>query len=107
MADVPHFAFPFAFASSGRALVVEQDSPDDVAACVAAICSYRVGDRADAPDFGIEPQDFRTDGANALEIRTGIAAWEDRAEATLDLDDSDLVRGISDVTVFLGAGGRS
>lgn len=106
MPDVPHFAFPFSLTSTGHVAVVDQDSPNDVAGCVAAICSYRLGDRADAPTFGIEAQDFRTGGPNPLEIRTAIAAWEDRAEATLDLDDDDLVKGISDVTVFLGAGGN-
>ena len=40
------------------------------------------------------------------EIRTGIAAWEDRAEATLDIDDDQLIAGLADVSVFLGAGGQ-
>lgn len=51
MADVPHFDLPFRF-SQGRAVEVEQDSIDDVAACVEAALRTRPHERDEHPEFG-------------------------------------------------------
>jgi len=47
----PHFDLPFRFLKSGGAVVSEQDSFDDVANCVEAICRTPQGFRVDNPDF--------------------------------------------------------
>jgi phage baseplate assembly protein W len=55
--SVPHFALPFRIVGTS-AVTNEQDSLDDVAACVAAIERYHPGDRVEAPDFGVPDQTF-------------------------------------------------
>jgi phage baseplate assembly protein W len=106
VAQIPHFAFPFKFTAAGPAAVVEQDTPQDVTACVVAILSYPAGSRADVPTFGLPDQSFRTGGANLQEVREALNEWEPRASAELDLDDRLLAQGIEDVRVFLGKASR-
>jgi phage baseplate assembly protein W len=103
-AQIPHFAFPFRFTDSGRAAVVDQDSSDDVAGCVAAVLCYPLGARADAPTFGVPDQAFRTNGVNTEEVRQALAEWEPRADTVFVLDDDLLALGIQDVSVFLVRG---
>lgn len=51
MPDVPHFKVPFQL-SQGRVVVVEQDTLDEVAQCVAAVLACPEGARLENPDFG-------------------------------------------------------
>jgi phage baseplate assembly protein W len=106
VAQIPHFAFPFKFTPAGPAAEVEQDSPQDVASCVAAVLSYPAGSRADVPTFGVPDQSFRANGANVQEIREALNEWEPRASAELDLDDDLLAQGVVSVQVFLGKARR-
>ncbi len=90
--DTPHFALPFRFAGTSVA-VVEQDSPDNIAMCVEAVCRYRQGDRPEEPNFG-RPKDLEfAKGALDLEaLSKQISESEPRATYLLtehpDLFDS-------------------
>lgn len=89
MADVPHFALPLRFvAGAGKtdalaAVTVEQDSLDDVAACVECVIRYRPGERLDNPAFGIDDPVFVT----TLDTEAMLAAISDqepRAEVAIE-----------------------
>lgn len=69
---------------------VEQDTPDDVAMCCAAILAYPLGSRVERPDFGVEDQAFHEQGAGLVEIRQALSAWEPRAHTTVEMSDFDL-----------------
>lgn len=77
MPDQPHFALPFRFVN-GRAVVNEQDSPDDVADCVVAIVSCPLGSRVEAPDFGAPDQTF-AQTVDRQQLAAAIRHWEPRA----------------------------
>lgn len=79
MAEIPHFTFPFQFGSYN-----EQDSLEDVTACVAALFTCPVGFRVEEPQFGISDQAFRQNGANLTELRGAASRWEPRADTSID-----------------------
>lgn len=93
-ADVPHFAIPFRFENGSdgflHAAVNEQDSIEDVTACVEAIVRTPLGYRTEMPDFGIRDQTFTEGMINTDEILVALAQWEPRAEILIDEDDSML-----------------
>lgn len=82
MIENPHFAIPFRFLS-GHAVENEQDSIDDIAACVEAILRTEPGSRLDAPEFGTPDQTFST-GVNVQEVERDIRRWEPRAELAIE-----------------------
>jgi len=57
--ELPHFRAPFSL-SGGSFAAVEQDSPEEIAQCVEAVCKTFVGSRIDAPDYGIRDETFTT-----------------------------------------------
>ena len=79
MADIPHFTFPFEFGAYN-----EQDSIEDVKACVAAILSCPLGNRVEEPSFGISDQAFGLSGANLGELRSAVSRWDSRADTDID-----------------------
>lgn len=84
MADVPHFALPFRFGRDGHAVVVEQDSTDDIAACVEAVLRTRPGEREELPAFGSPDPTFEQAPVRLDAIAAAVAAWEPRAEFLLE-----------------------
>lgn len=50
--STPHFAVPFRLTHRG-ALTVEQDTAAEIAQCVQAAASYRIGQLDTNPEFGI------------------------------------------------------
>lgn len=87
---IPHFTFPFHFGQYN-----DQDTVDDVAACVQAVLSCPRGFRSEKPDFGISDQAFLQGGANLAELRSAVLRWESRADADIDqtiVDAIDTVR---------------
>lgn len=99
--DCPHFDLPFRF-ELGAAVVVEQDTTEDVLACVAAILLYPLGWRPEAPTFGLRDPTFTEGAVNTGELARALAEWEPRAETLLSgaIDDDDDLKQI--VTVALG-----
>ena len=78
---IPHFALPLRVAGDGRFAVVEQDSPDDVAQCVAVVLATPVGSRAEIPEFGAPRFDF--DVPDPADVIEAVKEWEPRADVDL------------------------
>lgn len=103
-----HFATPFRFGPDGKAAVNEQDSSEDVAACVDTILRYRTGQRDTAPSFGIDDPVFEQAPVNGGAIIASIEEQEPRARAALyDVEDAfdrarDLAEGLNIVRIALG-----
>lgn len=82
--SIPHFSLPFRYVN-GSALVNEQDSIDDIADCVYAVCVTDPGDRDDLPDFGLVDPTFGLEPLNASAAQTQIETWEPRASVLIDM----------------------
>jgi phage baseplate assembly protein W len=79
---VPHFDLPFRFFGT-NAVVVEQDSLDDVGNCVEAILLTHVGSRPEEPTFGIPELTFMTQPIGSDFVREIISSQEPRAEVAM------------------------
>lgn len=80
MTDIPHFKTPFQIIG-GKVAVVEQDSDDDILACVETVLRTTIGDRIEEPEFGVEDTTFTTSTEHIEnEVREAINEWEPRAE---------------------------
>lgn len=75
--QTPKFKVPFQI-QNGAALVVEQDSTEEVVQCVNAILRTPVGTHIDEPELGLPELAF-TDTPEHEEIRDAIDRWEPRA----------------------------
>lgn len=84
----PHFRYPFKFGSGvdKHALVNEQNSEEDVMACVYAIIKTQRGWRDDLPDFGIVPQIFSEQPLKIEHIHAALDQWEERAAYLITTD---------------------
>lgn len=83
-----HFAVPFKFgANGGPALVVEQDSDDDIEQCIEAIVRTIRGQRLELPDFGIADPVLQEGGPDIGDISRAIEHWEPRAHTVIDVSD--------------------
>jgi phage baseplate assembly protein W len=82
--SIPHLALPLRY-QNGSAVVNEQDSLDDIADCVYAICVTNPGDRSDLPDFGLLDMAFGQQPLSATAAQTQIEQWEPRAQILIDL----------------------
>lgn len=101
MTDFPHFSIPFRV-EGARAVVVEQDSTDDVVACVLAILLCPKGYRAELPEFGLEDPTF-TEGAPDIDaIARAISEWEPRADTILATDRDALDELVAHVALYIG-----
>lgn len=78
MTDVPHFAFPFQFATP-QAAVVEQDTIEDVVACATVILSCPKGYRVELPEFGLPDPTFSVAPLDVDVIAETLDTWEPRA----------------------------
>ena len=77
MDDVPHLALPLRIVGPAYQSV-QQDTLDEVTACVAAIVSFPLGYRDDRPDFGVRELEL-TDRPLELDIEQAVEAYEPRA----------------------------
>lgn len=82
MTRLPHFGHPFRF-ENGRAVVVEQNSLDDVATCVETIVRYRQGDRIAVPNFGIDDLTFTEGDLDLDAMVQAIERWEERVDVLI------------------------
>ncbi len=83
MSDIPHFDFPLRFAD-GKAVEVEQDSIDDIAACVRAILSVERGSFIYLPEFGVPDLVFQTEGVDPVFLRATIEQQEPRVNVAIE-----------------------
>lgn len=97
---IPHLALPFRVVG-GQAIVNEQDTIDDVAACVEAVLRYPQGSRVEKPGFGLPDQTFAQGGADPAAVAATVARWEPRAQT----DVAESLEGlVSRVTVNIDKG---
>jgi phage baseplate assembly protein W len=101
MTDLPHFALPFRF-DRGSAVVVEQDSTDDVVACCTAVLLCPVGFRAELPEFGIEDPTFSQGQVDADTLVSAVRRWEPRAEITFAQEPDAADELVLNVTAAIG-----
>lgn len=59
---------------------VEQDSPEEVEACVLGILRTPLGWRTDLPEFGCPDPAHEQGGPSLVEIERSVALWEDRID---------------------------
>lgn len=79
MAEIPHFGLPFRIDAGGHAAVNEQDTVEDVAACVEAALRTEPGERDGAPAFGVPEQTFNQLPLDLDAITDVVTASEPRA----------------------------
>jgi phage baseplate assembly protein W len=78
MNDTPHFGLPLALGPQG-VVNNQQDTLDDIAACIVAILSTPLGWRDELPTFGVPDFTFRRRPINPEEILSIIGSQEPRA----------------------------
>ena len=77
--ELPHFALPFQIVGS-TAATVEQDSIEDVSACVQVLVSTTVGERVEVPTYGVpDPVFSNVKDATPGNWISAIRKWEPRA----------------------------
>jgi phage baseplate assembly protein W len=103
---IPHFTFPFAFVADAEgnvtAAVNDQDTLEDVTACVTAILTTPLGFREELPDFGLRDMTFSQGGVDVDEIQVAIQQWEPRADVMIEEDPSKLQYFIDLVNITPG-----
>ncbi len=99
--DRAQLVWPVSFTPDGTGLtMVEQDSDDDVASCMATILLYPLGGHPSDPNFGVADQAFLQGGANLAEIKAAIVQSEPRAaDLGVMQDDSQLATWVAAVTI--------
>lgn len=98
--QAPHFAFPFRVAN-GRVAVNEQDSPDDVAACVQAVLRTRPGERDALPNFGSPDLTFHQLPVDPDTLADLVEGWEPRARVLAEQDPDLLAEAALSVRLTL------
>lgn len=83
MTDVPHFSYPFRFATP-LAAVSEQDSLDEIADCVLVTLLCPRGYRAELPEFGLPDLTFSSPDVDVDVLRRTVEFWEPRALTIFD-----------------------
>lgn len=79
---LPHFAGPFQLKANGKPVVVQQDSPEDIASSLYNILLCPQGAKLDDPTFGIPTPLFGTFPLNWAPALAAVADLEPRAQTT-------------------------
>jgi phage baseplate assembly protein W len=95
MADLPHFAFPFA-----RGAYVEQDSMEHVVSCENVIVRCPVGFRVERPDYGVPWPDYATQIDGEV-VAQALAALEPRSTCTAYTARDWLADAMATITIEL------
>lgn len=92
MATIPKLKVPLRMGPKGLA-VVEQNSADEIAACVYALVATERGSRIEEPDYGVEDPTFDQIPRDEAfdEIRAQAAIYEPRAELSTAEDAEGLI----------------
>lgn len=102
MTDIPHFKMPFQF-DGARAAEVEQDTIEDVAGCVEVVLRTPRGHRDELPEFGTPDPTF-TSPPDIDSLRSAVAEWEPRAEATVEGDTDAFEMGVRRIRMTVQTG---
>jgi hypothetical protein len=79
MPDLPHIALPWTLQRNGKVTVHEQDSVEEIAACVVAITSCVKGQVPMLPDLGVPSPLFTTTPIDTAALVEAASAQEPRA----------------------------
>lgn len=93
-----HFALPFQLDGSSF-VTVEQDSEEDITACIVGILRSRINYRDDRPEFGISDPTYRQGGPDLETLRAVIDTFEPRADRVLSRNPAMLAGLIDHVLV--------
>jgi hypothetical protein len=99
---VPQFAAPFSVGDDGLVKTVEQNSVDDVAACVYNIITCPQGMKPGDPQFGIPWPLFQTVPLNTGAILSAVQRIEPRADVQISEVAVAFNAAIRDVQVRVG-----
>jgi hypothetical protein len=106
VADTPHFAFPMRRAPDGSVAVVEQETVDEIEACVLAIVYTRAGQLDDQPDFGISEYTFMQQPISREQVVEEILRTEERATLLVE-EEPDRFDVLVDRLTITIAGGET
>ncbi len=91
MPDIPQFRVPFQINGSAAA-EIEQDTDEDILACVETILRTPTGTRLEHPQFGLDDPAFATQPALIeAEILEAIEEWEPRITAVTKTEIHDRI----------------
>lgn len=79
---------------NGRLGICEQDSQENVAACVYAILAYERGSRIEDPNFGVEDPTFDQLPLDTAEWIEQVGAYEPRAEVRTSQEFTELLASV-------------
>jgi hypothetical protein len=82
MDNVPHIALPIRLTGSAQSTafaVNQQDTAEEVSACVAAVVSFERGSREEDTNFGIADPTFETRPIDVADIQSAVESYEPRA----------------------------
>lgn len=79
--EVPVMQWPFRMAGVNQSEIamVEQDSPEEVAECVAMVFSVEQGSLVDEPRLGLPDPSFRVGGVSESTLIATAQRWEPQA----------------------------
>jgi phage baseplate assembly protein W len=101
MDDIPHIGTPIRIVGTSYA-TVQQDTTDEVAACVNVIASYPLGSRDEAPDFGVIPLEFTAQPLDLSDLTQACEVYEPRAVLTVTQSDPADAPGEATVQIVVG-----
>ncbi len=86
--EVPVMEWPFRMGGYNQSEIafVEQDSPEEVAECVAMVFSVERGALVDEPTLGLIDPSFRVGGVSEATLLAVAQRWEPRATLAFTLD---------------------
>lgn len=94
MVETPHFKTPFRILGS-QVAVIEQDSDDDILACVETVLRTPAGSRIENPEYGLTDPTFQSDpAAIENECQDAIEEWEPRATAVPEAEISNRIAAV-------------
>lgn len=85
-ADVPHLAWPIQITSTGREVVVEQDTLEEVAQHAEAACRVLRGSLDHDPEVGTSDQAHRKRGIDTARLAAEITATDGRDSTRAVID---------------------
>jgi hypothetical protein len=99
--EVPVMEWPFRMGGFNQSEIafVEQDSPEEVAECVAMVFSVEKGSLVDEPKLGLPDPSFQAGGVSEATLLAVAQRWEPRATLTFTLDQIVQLAQVVDIEV--------
>ena len=82
MDPIPHLALPLRL-DGARFATVEQDTLDELVTSVSCVCSFPIGFRVEAPEFGIPELELMQRPLPVDELERIVEEWEPRADVEI------------------------